>query len=190
MEQAVGPEKAPEPKTAGRRNLIVLLAVLGVGLYSIFNLMVSNASGRAEILKVGSQLPAFSLKFGEGKEFTNRDFAGKPTLYFFFANWCPCSHQSVDFIKQAVAENADKGLTAVGVGIQDVPKNIETFVKRHDIKFTVGDRGGDDMAGKIGVRTTPTILLVDSGGVIRWIYIGKVERYDQIKPGLAELFKG
>lgn len=190
MEPTIVPEKAQEQRTVGRRNLIVLLAVLGMGLYSIFNLMVSSASGRAEILKVGSQLPAFSLKFGEGKEFTNRDFAGKPTIYYFFANWCPCSHQSVDFIKQAVADNADKGLAAVGVGIQDVPKNIETFVKRHDLKFPVGVRGGDDMAGKIGVRTTPTVLLVDSGGVIRWIHIGKVERYDQIEQGLAVLFKG
>lgn len=190
MEPAVVAEKAQAQKTTGRRNLIVLLAVLGVGLYSLFNLMVSTASGRAEILKVGSQLPEFSLKYAEGKEFTNRDFAGKPTLYYFFANWCPCSHQSVDFIKQAVADNADKKLGAVGVGIQDVPKNIEAFVKRHDLKFPVGVRGGDDMAGKIGVRTTPTVLLVDSGGVIRWIHIGKVERYDQIEQGLAVLFKG
>lgn len=171
---------------ARRRNLIILLAALAILLNGVSN-FVSSARKANELIPVGSPLPEFSLKQSGNSAFSTSAFKGKPAMYYFFANWCPCSHESVPFLRQVMADNAQSGVTMVGVGIQDTPAELESFVKRHKMTTPVGISGGNDMANTLGVRTTPTTLFVDADGVVRFIHIGKIERYDQIAKGVEAI---
>ena len=99
------------------------------------------------------------------------------TLYFFYAGWCPCSHASAPWIKKALADNAGAGLQAFGVGIQDKTAKLTEFARLHKLDFPVAVQGGQALADQTGVAITPTTLFVDENGVIKSVFVGKIERW-------------
>ncbi len=177
--------KLPESiKNINRSNVIIALVALIIILHAIFNHLVLTRNGLRELIEPGNKLPDFSMKLIDGREVSNHDLLGKPAVYFFFANWCPCAHLSAKFIKRAFEENKGGNLSIYGVGIQDSAARYGDFVKKHDIAFPVADRGGDSFAESMGIRTTPTLVFVDDKGMIRFYFMGKVERYEQVEKGL------
>lgn len=182
-ETAVSRETAVKAK---RRNLIILLAAAAILLNGAVNFFESRKNS-AELIKLGTSLPEFSVKQADGSTVSTAAFKGKPVIYYFFANWCPCSHASIGFVKRAVAENVQSGMTLFSVGIQDSASEIEKFSRKHDISTPVGVSGGNDVAAMLGIRTTPTTLFVDAQGVVKWIFIGKIEKYEMIEKGIETI---
>lgn len=185
-------ETAAGQKTGGkakRRNLIILLAALAIFLNGAVNFFESRRNS-AELIKLGTPLPEFSVKQADGSAISSAAFKGKPAIYYFFANWCPCSHASIGYVKKAAAENAQSGLTLFSIGIQDSSSEIEKFTKKHEMSGPVGVSGGNDVAAMLGIRTTPTTLFVDANGVVQWIFIGKIEKYEAIETGIKAITGG
>lgn len=181
-------EKSPAGK-AKRRNLIILLAALAVLLNGAVNFFESRKNS-AELIKLGTPLPEFTVKQADGTPISSASFKGKPAIYFFFANWCPCSHASVGLVKKAAADNAQSGMALVSVGIQDSAAEFEKFARKHEMTTPVGVSGGNDAAAILGIRTTPTTLFVDANGVVQWIFIGKIEKYEAIEKGITAITSG
>lgn len=174
-------------KGVNRSNVIIALVALAIILNAIFNHLALARSGLREMIEAGNRLPDFSMKLIDDRDISNRDLLGKPAVYFFFANWCPCAHLSVKFVKRAFEKNKGSNLAVYGVGIQDSTARYEDFVKKHDIEFPVANRGGDDFAESLGIRTTPTLVFVDDKGIVRFHFLGKVERYEQVEKGLSAI---
>lgn len=183
-------ETAPLANKSRRRvNQIILLGALALILNALFNHFVTDTSKLNKILKAGNAFPAFSFTTTSGSPISEKDFAGKPTVYFFFASWCPCSHETIKWIKKIYAENGKSGLSMVGVGIQDSSTGLAQFAKLHKIEFPVVTENGPVLAHEAGVEITPTTVFVDGQGVIRYVHVGKIERYDQLLEGLNAIFK-
>lgn len=171
----------PRPK---RLNQIIILLALALVLNAVF---VHLGSKKQELLKVGDHVPDFRLEAVGGTVVGNGDLKGKPAVYFFYADWCPCSHQSVGWIKKAREEYKGSGMAFIAVGIQDSSDNLRGFAKKYGLDFPVSVTGGDDVAGSMGVKTTPTTIFADGGGIVRSIFVGKIEKYDQISGGLKSI---
>jgi peroxiredoxin len=183
-------ESAPLEKKSGRRvNQIILLGALALILNALFNHFVTDASKVNKTLKAGDRFPAFSFTALSGSPVSDKTFAGKPTIYYFYANWCPCSHESIQFIKKMGAENSQSGLLMLGVGIQDSPSALAQYVKTHKLEFPVVTENGQDLAREAGVEITPTTIFVDSDGIVRYVHVGKIERYEQALEGLNMILK-
>lgn len=165
-----------------RINQLILFASLAIILNAFLNHSLSN---RPDLVKVGDSLPDFSVKSSRGEELGLAAINGKPALLYFFASWCPCSHESIEYIKRAEDEFGGNGLAILGIGIQDRSKSLADFAEKHGLKFPVSVTGGDDVARALGVKTTPTSLFVDKEGIVRAIHIGKIERYGDITGGLG-----
>ena len=176
-------EKAALKTQPNRFNQIIFLVALAITLNAFLSTSESN-----ELLKIGDPVPPFALKLINGQEIANVDFQSKPTMYFFYANWCPCSHRSMKWIKMAANNNSSTEFSTLGIGIQDSSKKLEEFAKLHELTFPVSAGGsGKSMANSIGVQTTPTTIFADSSGIIRWIFVGRVDRYDQLEEGLKQI---
>lgn len=185
-------ETAVKQSAAGkakRRNLIILLAALAVFLNGAVNFFESQRNS-AELIKLGTSLPEFSVKQADGSAISTASFKGKPVIYYFFANWCPCSHASIGYVKKAAADNAQSGMTLFSIGIQDRASEFEKFAEKHEMSGPVGISGGNDVAAMLGIRTTPTTLFVDGNGVVQWIFIGKIEKYESIEKGIKAITGG
>jgi peroxiredoxin len=183
-------ETAPlASNTRKRVNQIIILGALALILNALFNHFVTDASKLNKTLKAGNAFPAFSFTTTSGSPISQKDFAGKPVVYYFFASWCPCSHESIKWMKKMYAENRKTGLSMLAVGIQDSSTGLAQFAKLHKIEFPVITENGPSLARDAGVEITPTTVFVDSQGVIRYAHIGKIERYDQLTEGLNAIFK-
>ena len=176
-------KEVPNPHP-NRLNQIIFLIALAIILNAFFNTSESN-----DMLKIGDSIPPFTLKLMNEKEITNDDFHNKPAMYLFYANWCPCSHRSMKWIKMAVNNNSSTKLSTLGIGIQDSQKKLEEFANLHQLTFPVSTVGGKSMANSIGVKTTPTTIFADSSGIIRWIFVGRIDRYDQLEEGLKRILQ-
>jgi len=176
----------PKEKTPNRMNRAIFLFALAIMLNALLNHSLAN---KPELLKIGDKLPQFQGIVMGGGNIKGSDFTGKPTVFFFYANWCPCSHETVEHVKIAGKDYAKDGLAVIGVGIQDSRGNLEKFAERHKLDFPVIVDGGDDIARSMGVRTTPTTIFVGSDGVVKSIFVGKVEQFDQLADGLESILE-
>ena len=183
---ALEPEATPARTTRPKRlNQVIFLAAT---IFLLNSLLTYTAETRSAVtLNIGDSIPDFSLDLLDGNEITQADFVGKPMMYVFYAAWCPCSHESVEYLKKAYNNNDKAGLGVYFVGIQDSVANLAQFAETHDLKFPVTVSGGESLARSVGVKTTPTTIFADEQGVIRSIYFGKVEEYSQLSEGLNSI---
>ncbi|MFQ5430884.1 MAG: peroxiredoxin family protein [Nitrospinota bacterium] len=169
-----------------RSNQTIILFALAILLNALLN---QSIAGRPDLLKIGDKIPSFQLKAISGVNVSGADFVGKPTVYFYYADWCPCSHASVKYIKKARADYRDAGLAFMAIGMQGTSDKLEEFAKKYELDFPVSVKGGDDVARSMGVRTTPTTLFVDEAGVVCSIFVGKIKKYEEISDGLNSIMK-
>ncbi|MDH5508784.1 MAG: TlpA family protein disulfide reductase [Nitrospinota bacterium] len=166
-------------------NRLILLAAAAVLLNAVYD--YSARPVEARLLDHGDALPEFNLSLLGGGQASRQGFMGKPMLYYFYANWCPCSHESVANIRKAVEEGKASGLNVMFVGIQDSQENLEKFARTHRLEFPVAVEGGQMFADRVGVSITPTTVFVDGDGVIQSFFVGKVERLGQLEDGLKSI---
>jgi peroxiredoxin len=177
-----------QARRGGGLNRIILLLAAAVLLNGVYD--ISSRPAEAKLLDIGDKMPGFSLGLLAGGEATSQGFLGKPTLYYFYANWCPCSHDSVANIRRAAQEGKAAGLSILFVGIQDSSDNLAKFAHTHKIEFPVVTERGQSLADRVGVGITPTTVFVDKDGVIRSFFVGKVERFEQLGDGLKSIMPG
>jgi len=173
-------------------NKIILLVAAALVLRGFF-----NYSPPITPLKVGDNAPEFSLKLRDGKTFNfsvasqshHHEGAGagnlKPTVIFFYANWCPCSNASAQFLKQA--SEKFNGAAFVGIGIQDNETDLNTFINNHKLEFPAGFDLKQEIARSYGVSTTPTTIFINKNGKIDSIFVGKIKKYDEISERVRKI---
>ncbi len=170
---------------AKKLNTVIYLIATVILLNGLLNHSVETRANK--IMHVGDKMPFFSLALAGGGEATEKDFAGKPAIYFFFAGWCPCSHASAPHIKRALAEYSERGLQILGIGLQDSEEKLAEFVKIHALPFPASPKGGEKVAREVGVAITPTTLFVDGEGLIRSFHVGRIDKYEQLNDGLEAI---
>jgi peroxiredoxin len=164
-------------------NKIIILVAVALVLRGILNYTPPITP-----LKVGDNAPDFSLKLTDGATFSysphhahHHEGSGaseKPMVMFFYANWCPCSNASAQFLKQSSEEFG--GVNFVGIGIQDNETDLSKFLEKHNIKFPAGFDLKQEVARSYGVATTPTTIFVNREGKIDSIFVGKIKKYEDI----------
>ncbi|MDH5543680.1 MAG: TlpA family protein disulfide reductase [Nitrospinota bacterium] len=174
----------PVPRSK-RINQIIIFGAIAYLLHALF---IYSLEKQPELLKTGETVPHFSVGLADGGMLSEMDIIGKPAMIFYFANWCPCSHESIKWIKEAKSQYSSMGLTVVGIGIQDTTANISEFAAKHALDFPVGIKGGDSAARIMGIKTTPTTLFFDSSGVLRHSWVGKIEEQGQIQEGINSIY--
>lgn len=170
-------------------NQIIFLGAFAFILNALFNHFTLEAANPNKMLKVGDRFPAYSLTAVDGAQVSDKNIAGRPAVYFFFADWCPCSHDSIKWIKRIQAENPKSGIAILAVGMLDSSANLARFAKKHKLEFPVITENGQSLAHEAGMEITPTAVFVDDGAVIRYVHVGKIERYEQALEGLKTILK-
>jgi len=163
-------------------NKIIILISIALILRAILNYTPPITP-----LKVGDRAPAFSLNFKEGTALDFNGIKGNPTVLFFYANWCPCSHLSAPLIKQAFEEFYVKGVNFIGIGFQDKEADLMKFIERHKLKFPSGADKKQEIAGSYGVSTPPTTIFINREGKITSIFVGKIKKYEEISERIRKI---
>jgi thiol-disulfide isomerase/thioredoxin len=152
---------AGRPRVRRLRWLLVAAVVTLVGCGG----PTGDGSGAAPTTPAGPLL-AFTATTLDGKPFDGMSLAGKPTVLWFWAPWCPICLQQAPGVRKAVDQYADK-VNIVGVAGLDRVEAMPEFVRLAKVEAMphLADEAGV-VWKRFEVTAQSTFLLIDTTGKV------------------------
>jgi peroxiredoxin len=141
------------------------------GLFLLFFFVFSWLPGPARAVDVDELVPDFELSTLGGGSFSYGDIKGeKPLFLVFWATWCSECKREVPRLKEVYSRFNPKGLSflAVNVGVNDSADRAGRYVKKYGLTYPVAFDEGSRITREFGVMGTPTVIIVDRQGVVRY----------------------
>ena len=120
-------------------------------------------------VKPGDAFPNFS-QFG--LEGTLPDLSGKVVLVDLWASWCGPCKKAFPVLKELHEKFASQGLVIVAVSLDEDKKNMDAFLKKNPVPFTIMRDPKAAMADTLGVEGIPTSFVLSPGGKIHAVHTG------------------
>jgi len=168
-------ESLPTPRARSRAFTPVVLAgfaaVVVVALLGLmwYGLQQKEIEGSKVVNVPFKQAPDFSLKLFDGSTFTLSDAlkTGKPVVVNFWASWCgPCADEA-PLLQAAYQRNSDQ-FTFVGVDVQDLDSDAQTFLRNYGITYPNGSNNAGPISVQYGMRGVPeTYFIAPDGRLVR-----------------------
>ncbi len=88
----------------------------------------------------------------------------KPTLLYFFADWCPICK-----IQHPVISAINEDFDVLGVAMQSGDRaNIIKYIKAQGIEFNVINDATGEISKSYGVNGVPAVFIIDEAGQIKF----------------------
>ncbi len=105
----------------------------------------------------------FSSETVDGQPFDGATLAGKPTVFWFWAPWCPTCRAQISGVGE-LAETYGTEVNVVGVGSLDEPAAIEEFAADVSPDVTLLTDPDGAVWRQFGVTAQSTYLVLDETG--------------------------
>jgi thiol-disulfide isomerase/thioredoxin len=128
-------------------------------------------SGTVYAAHVGETAPQFQIITLSNKVVDSGALKGnKPMALIFWATWCPECKKEIPDIIQLHKEIEPKGMEilAVDVGINDSEAKVKKYIEKYKVSYPVAFDQDAQITKKFKVQGTPTIIIVDKNGVVRY----------------------
>ncbi len=113
-------------------------------------------------------LPQLNLISTTQKQISITDYKNKPILLHFWATWCPTCKLEASNI-QYLSNNYQVITIAVNSGSD---KDINTFLKQHNLNFDVINDNDGKLAQKFSVSSFPTTFIYDKNQKVKFSEVG------------------
>jgi len=110
--------------------------------------------------------PDFELTDLQGNRVRLSDFRGMTVLLNFTTTWCPTCRSIVPYLKETYDKYRDRGLVILNINIQESPRKVGAFAKRHDIPWSVLLDPDGRAAKTYQIIGVPDLTLVNKDGMI------------------------
>ncbi|MBT1446293.1 protein disulfide oxidoreductase [Shewanella sp. JM162201] len=149
----------PKPKKSRRKQLLLEAAIAMALFYGI------AAFQQKDMLK--DTAPAISASGVEHSLLTLPHSGGKPTLVYFFADWCSVCKLTSPAISRI---ESDYPVVAIAVDSGN-DERVRAFLQQQGYEFdAINDNGA--LAKQFGVSGFPSIFVVDGDGNIHFVTRG------------------
>lgn len=121
------------------------------------------------------------------------------TVVYFWGNQCPCVKRYQTRIEDLSARYRAQGVrfVAVSSNSDDSEEKVKALAHERNFKLPILKDVTGEIADVLGARTTPTVVIVDKAGAIRfrgWIdnerYDGNPDRIAYLENALRDLVSG
>jgi peroxiredoxin len=121
-------------------------------------------------VEVGEPIPDFGIRTLSGEVLSRTTLAGRPLLLVFWNTWSSDSRKELPLLNHLVEKFGQRGLTvlAINTGHKDSEHKAREFWKKHKFLFPAGYDKYLEIGASFGVRETPTVVLVDAWGIVRY----------------------
>lgn len=136
-------------------------------LMCVSALMIQCSREVAKPPQVGDRAPNFSLKSLTGEQVALRDLIQKgPALVVFFATWCAPCKAEVPILNQIHEKYRDKGLTVVGISVEEKRDKVTAFSQKNDLRYPVLLDPDGKVAKQYGLIAVPMNLVLNQQGIV------------------------
>ena len=141
-----------------KKLLLALAALMVAGLATFYLLPSSSKPADANVV----------FQDASGKKLTEKDFNGKPTVYYAWASWCPDCQQELPILNTLKEKYADK-VEFVGVAMISQKEPIENgkkYFKEHSLSLNYYSDVDSSFQKYHEITEIPTLIFVDKDGKI------------------------
>ncbi len=129
----------------------------------------SPATAALRELKPGDPIPAFAVKALDGRTLSNSTYKGKVLLMVLARPRQKKSLRALEAAQQIAGDFTDAKLAVLAVSTKpDSAESFERLAAEHGITYPMAMDPGRKLYGALGVIVSPTTLLVDESGVLRF----------------------
>ena len=155
---------------------------IGVGtLVALFGVVLSTQMGTSPQYSGGPILdrkaPAFDLPLldGGGKRVDLAGLAGKSVIVNFWNSWCiPCQQETPALNAFWAEHAADPDVAMVGIVRDDTTGEVRSYVKEHDLGYTVALDPKGEAALAYGTTGQPETYAISPSGVVTGKQLSRV----------------
>ena len=147
--------------------------------------------GLATGLQRGQAAPPIQVTSTSGQRITNSNYGGYVLLMQFFATWCSPCRESIPAIIRLNKKYGKQGLQVLGLSIDEGgDRVVKAFITDKRITYPVA-LADDGLQSAYGVRSVPTLFLVNRKGQVIEKFMGMSDETEQaiesaIRSALAE----
>ncbi|MEP7119600.1 MAG: TlpA disulfide reductase family protein [Byssovorax sp.] len=157
--------------------IAVLLGLSGLFGLAILPRLAPGAGGMQ-----GKPAPTFTLPVAAngkgaaaGEQMSLADLKGHPVILDFWASWCgPCALEA-PVLDRLARRYESKGLVVVGVNASDPPGVIKQYATQKGLSYPMLLDAGNDVFESYGVRSMPSLVIVDKEGKVMAYLVGTVD---------------
>lgn len=146
-----------------------MMAWVRISMIMICMLLVGQGSVRAA--EVGEPSPEFQFQTINGQQVSFSELKGeKPIFLVFWATWCRTCKDEIPVLNELYKKFSVMGMEflAVGVGINDSEARVKRFAMKNNLSYPVAFDAGGKITKEFGIFGTPTVLVIDREGIIRY----------------------
>jgi thiol-disulfide isomerase/thioredoxin len=149
-----------------------------IGLVSCL-MLVSISPGWS--VEVGQPLPEFTIRTLDGRNIAAESLKGRPLLLVFWNTWCPNCMRELPVINRLAVKYSPRRLTvlAVNTAINDSESKARVYWKKSGFLFSTGYDHYFEIGSSFKILGVPTIILVDSKGIVRYKHARVPEDMDE-----------
>jgi len=136
---------------------------------------------------IGTAVPEMKMKDLAGKDIVLSSLKGKPVILDFWATWCPPCKEMIPLIIDLRKQHQPDKLVIIGISNESEAK-LKPFVEKAGINYQIVSYSKDLPAPFDAITSIPTMIFIDSDGVIRDVLIGTHEAKD-INASLGKIMK-
>ena len=127
---------------------------------------------------VGKKAPDFSATDTNGDKQSLSYYKGKKNvlLIFFYPGCSHCRREvpQLSSYNDKWAKKQNVQLLAVNIDEKDQARtDAVKFIKLFNMKFPLINQKNDEVSGKYGVNSVPTLFLIDKKGIVRKVFVGE-----------------
>lgn len=146
------------------------------------------------IVKIGQQVPDFTVTTTDGKTVRMADLKGKVVMLQFTASWCGVCRKEMPHIEADIWRKYkdNKNFALYGIDLDEPVEKVKEFAKQIPVTYPLllDPQGGIfyQFAEK-GAGVTRNVIVDKTGKIVFMTRLYKEEEFEQMKGVIAELLK-
>jgi cytochrome c biogenesis protein CcmG, thiol:disulfide interchange protein DsbE len=183
-------EAIPQEQSAKRRNRWGRIAVWA-GLFLLLLIVGLMLAKRQQgPVRIGSQVPDFSLVSFDGQNYSLSDLRGKVVLMNFWASWCkPCEQEAADLESAWRYYQPGGDVVFLGVDWTDTEPNAMNYLAKYDISYPNGPDLGTRISQAYRTTGVPETYIIDKEGKLAYVKLSPFVSVQEIKSAIDPLLE-
>lgn len=173
----------------------ILMVLMGISVSGIAQTAKKEIpADYGYIVKIGQQVPDFSMETSEGKTVKMSDLKGKIVMLQFTASWCGVCRKEMPHIEADIWKKYkdNKNFVLYGIDLDEPVEKVQAFSKQIPVTYPLAldPKGGIfyQFAEK-NAGVTRNVIIDKTGKIVYMTRLYKEEEFAEMKSVIAELLK-